>query len=79
MTIEQLRKLHQARPFRPFTIHLADSRSVYVSHNEFLAHSPSGRTMVVYQPDESSEIIDLLLVTSLAVAGQNMPTNGQQS
>ena len=29
--------------------------------------SPSGRTIIVYQPDDSSNIIDLLLVTDLEV------------
>ena len=82
MTIEQLRGLHQARPFRPFMIHLADGRSLYVSHNEFLAQSPSGRTAILYQPDESFEVIDLLLVTSLAVTAPAPPVppgNGQQA
>ncbi len=79
MTIEQLRMFHKAQPFRPFTIHLADGRSVYVAHSEFLSHSPSGRTIVVYQPDESSEVIDLLLVTSIAMAAPNAPAGSQQS
>ena len=82
MTIEQLRLLHHARPFKPFTLHMADERAVHVAHNEFLAQSPSGRTVVVYQPDESFEIIDLLLVVSLAVMTPVPPPaqgNGQQS
>lgn len=67
MTIEQLRTVYQAEPFQPFTLHLADGRSVPVRHREFMARSPAGRTVIVYQPDESHEIIDLLLVTSIAV------------
>ncbi len=65
MTIEQLRRMHQARPFRPFRVHMADGRHLDVSHPEFLAHTPAGRTVVIAQPDESFELIDLLLVTSL--------------
>jgi hypothetical protein len=34
-------------------------------HPEFLARSPRGRTAVLYQPDERSDVIDLLLVTRL--------------
>jgi hypothetical protein len=67
MTIEQLRAMHQAVPFRPFTIDLADGRHLYVPHREFLSHSPSGRTVIVYGEDESFSIIDLLLVTELKV------------
>jgi hypothetical protein len=78
MTIEQLRNLHQARPFHPFTIHLADGRNLYVPHNEFLSFSPSGRTIIVHhQGDDSYSVVDLLLVTELEVqavstaSGQN--------
>jgi hypothetical protein len=67
MTIEQLREVYQAQPFRPFRLHLADGRSFEVPHTEFLAHSPGGRTVIVFTEGESFEIIDLLLVTSLEV------------
>jgi hypothetical protein len=67
MTTEQLRQIWRTQPFRPFTIHLADGRSVPVKHAEFLLPSPSGRTVIVYQPDDSFNIIDLLLVTDLEV------------
>ncbi len=65
MTIEQLRKLHAARPFQPFDIHLADGREITVHHPEFLAQSPTGRTIVVGLADGTHEVIDLPLVTSL--------------
>ena len=67
MTIEQLRHVHQARPFQPFTIHLADGRSLEVPHAEFLSHSPSGRTIIVFQADDDFSIVDLLLVTEIEV------------
>ena len=65
MTIEQIRKLHKAQPFRPFRVHLADGRTFDVPHSEFLYSTPSGRTIIVADSDDSVEIIDLLLVTSL--------------
>jgi hypothetical protein len=67
MTIEQMRQLWKAEPFQPFTIHLADGRHLKVKHQEFLAMSPSGRTAIVYQPDDSFNVVDLLLVTDLEV------------
>ena len=67
MRIEELRKLHQTRPFTPFHIHLADGRSFDVDHPEFLAQTPSGRAIIVTLPDDSFEVIDTLLVTSLGV------------
>lgn len=67
MTIEQLRTLHQASPFRPFTIHLADGRSLHVPYREFLSYSPTGRTVIVHGEGEAYNIIDLRLVTRLEV------------
>jgi hypothetical protein len=67
MTIEQLRNLYNAQPFQPFLMHLADGRNIPVRHREFLMPSPSGRTVIVYQPDDSFNIFDLLLVTDLEV------------
>jgi hypothetical protein len=65
MTIEQLRSAYNAQPFRPFIMHLADGRQIAVQHPEFLAAAPSGRTVMVYQPDDTSNVVDLLLVTGL--------------
>ena len=67
MTIEQLRTVHRARPFQPFTLHLADGRQLDVPHSEFLSHSPTGRTVIVFESDESFSIVDLLLVTRIQV------------
>ena len=67
MTIDQFRQLWKAEPFRPFAAHLADGRSIPVAHQEFVASSPNGRTVIIYQPDNSFNIVDLLLVTDLEV------------
>jgi len=48
-------------------IHLAEGGGIRVAHREFLAISPCGRTAIVYQPDDSFNVIDLLLVTDLEV------------
>jgi hypothetical protein len=65
MTVEDLRKMYEARPFQPFDIHLADGRSISLDHPELLGFSKSGRTIAVGGPDDAIEIIHLLLVTSL--------------
>ncbi len=67
MTCEQLRKVHQARPFEPFRLFLADGREFAVRHPEFLAQFPGGRSIVLTLEDQSFEVIDLLLVTSIHV------------
>jgi hypothetical protein len=73
MTIEQIRAAYTAKSFRPFVIHLADGREVPVQHPEFMLTVPSGRTIIVCQPDDSLNIIDLLLVTDLEIKAS---TNG---
>lgn len=67
MTLSEVRNMYQAEPFRLFVLHLADGRAVPVHHREFLASAPSGRTVIVYQPDDSFNVVDLLLVTDLEV------------
>ncbi len=67
MTIEQMRAAYDAQPFRPFVIHLADGRAVPVNHREFIMAAPSGRTVVVCQPDDTFIIIDLPIVTALEI------------
>jgi hypothetical protein len=68
VTIQQLRAAHRAAPFRPFTVHMADSRSFHVPHPDFLFMSPTGRTVIICQEDEEFSILDLLLMTEIEMA-----------
>ena len=77
MTVKQLVQMQRARPFRAYRIHLADGRYFGVKHRDFLARSPSGRTAIVYKSDETFEIIDLLLVSSLEVVNDKEPSQSQ--
>ena len=65
MTIEKVRELYHAEPFQPFVIHLADGRRIPVVSREYISMAVSGRTIYVTQPDDTFNIIDLLLVTDL--------------
>ena len=67
MTVEQLKNRMHAQPFQPFTVHMGDGRSFLVKHPDFIARSPSGRTITVYDEDESCSILDMLLVTELEI------------
>jgi hypothetical protein len=67
MAPEQTNTLHEARPFRPFTIHLADGSSVEVPHPELKPRTQGGRTVIVNTSGEHGAIIDLLLVTKLTL------------
>jgi hypothetical protein len=72
MTVEQFRNTIRQQPFRPFTIRMVDGRSFEVAHPDFVAQSPSGRTVIVVQPDESYSVLDLLLTSELEVRAGNV-------
>ncbi len=67
MTAEQLRAMREANPFQPFTIHLADGRTLDVPHRDLVSLSPSGRIIIVYQPNDAFNVVDLYLVTDLEI------------
>jgi hypothetical protein len=67
MTVEQFKTALDLQPFRPFTIGMADGRTFPVAHPDFVAQSPSGRTVIVLQPNESYSVLDLPLMTELQV------------
>jgi hypothetical protein len=67
MRVEELVQMQRSQPFRAYRIHMADGRYLDVQHPNFVARSPSGRTTIVYKVDETFEVIDLLLVSSLEV------------
>jgi hypothetical protein len=67
MTLEQIREVHHATPFRPFTLHTADGKSVRVPHPDFMSVSPSGRTLFVFGDGDSHHIIEVRLVTQIEV------------
>ena len=67
MTTDQLDQVHQAKPFKPFTIHLADGTKHRVVSPEFMWRTPGGRTIFVSTGPEAAAIIDLLLVTKITI------------
>jgi hypothetical protein len=67
MTTDQIDRIHQARPFRPFTLFLADGRQIRVDHPEFMARTRGGRTLFIGSAGEHFEIVDLPLVVSVEV------------
>jgi uncharacterized protein YhfF len=68
MTIEQIRTLHRAKAFKPFTVHTVDGTSVEVTHPENMLQSQGRRTIIVNLQGEEMAIIDLLLVTKVSFA-----------
>ena len=69
MTINELRRAMESRPFKPFDINMSDGRVFHVPHPEMLAVLRGlERTAILAIPgEEAVEIIDLLHVTSLTI------------
>lgn len=66
MIADQLRKVLRARPFKPFTVHLADGRRMTMDHPELMSVSPGGKTAHFASGRESFERIDVVMITSIS-------------
>ena len=63
MDLNGIREAIRRQPFRPFTIRLADGRSIPVSHPEFVAVGT--RLAIVVAGDDSWSVVEPLLIVSL--------------
>ena len=77
MTMAQMRAAFQTKPFRPFSLHLADGDVLPVPHPDFIAVGPGGRTVVVFGKGDEMSIVDLLLVTRIEM--KKVRANGRKS
>ncbi len=69
MAPDQVRKVLQAVPFRPFTVEIGGQRRVPVKHTDYAQLSPAGRTLVVFSDDDdAADIIDVFLIKNLSLA-----------
>ena len=59
MTINQIRKFHQAVPFRPFYLHLSSGKKVRVTNPENLGYSARSTTVSVFEDPDAADLINL--------------------
>jgi hypothetical protein len=73
MKAKDIRELLHADPFRPFIIRSADGACLLVQYEDFVAMSPSGRTMSVYRHDKPDDyqIVNVVMVTRLETPARN--------
>jgi hypothetical protein len=69
MDLNSIRDALKRQPFRPFTMCLADGRTVPVKHPEFVAIT--SRIVVVAGEDSSVAILEPLLIVSLEHSGDS--------
>lgn len=60
-----LQDIAHASPFTPFTIHLADGRSVPVPTPDFISIHPEGRTAIVYTTNDGLRILSVAMITEI--------------
>jgi hypothetical protein len=72
-----IRRLMNAAPFVPFTIHLADGNKLRVPTVDHVAISPTGNRVIVFADDDTHDVLSPLLISRLTIEGQ--PTNGKPS
>ncbi|MEW6357636.1 MAG: hypothetical protein AB1696_14995 [Planctomycetota bacterium] len=68
-----LEALHR-QPFEPFSMRLADGRTVPISHPESVAVGK--RRIIVVKPDDSWAVIEPLLIVSLDFNGTSRRSRG---
>jgi hypothetical protein len=76
MDIEGVREALHRQPFEPFVIRLADGRGLPVSHPDFVAVGT--RRVVVVAEDDSTSMVDSLLIVSLDTLPKKTGGNGKR-
>ncbi len=64
MDVRGIADLKDAQPFVPFNILMADGREFAVHHPDFIARSPTGRSMVLYDAT-GVHYLDVRLIAEL--------------
>jgi hypothetical protein len=72
MSIEQILDFYRAKPFRPFIMHLANGKKIPVHRPEYFSRSPGGRTVVVFELDDTTHFIEVSQVTNLEIADSHI-------
>jgi hypothetical protein len=76
MDLQGIREALLRQPFEPFSIRLADGRSLAVPHPEMVAVGK--RRVIVVEPDDSWSVVEPLLIVSLDYDGKHRPRTNQR-
>ena len=76
MDLEGIREALRRQPFEPFSIALADGRSLAVPHPEMVAVGK--RRVIVVEADDSWSVIEPLLIVSLDYNGKRRPRSSRR-
>ena len=76
MDLQGIREALRRQPFEPFSICLADGRSLPVRHPEMVAVGK--RRIIVVKPDDSWSVVEPLLIVSLDYNGKQRPRTNRR-
>jgi hypothetical protein len=76
MDLQGIREALRRQPFEPFSIRLADGRSLAVPHPEMVAVGK--RRVIVVKADDSWSVIEPLLIVSLDYNGKRRPRTARR-
>jgi hypothetical protein len=65
MTADAIKDALHTIPFVPFALKVVGGKKYAVPHPDFVAISPTGRTLVLYTEGDRSTVIDIALVSQL--------------
>jgi len=70
MRVDDLRRIHEAVPFRPFSLVLADGLAFPVPHEDFLSIAPKGTAVVLWAEDGGiGSYLDIALIADIRMKG----------
>jgi len=72
MSIDEIRALRNAQPFKPFDLILRDGTKVHVALPERLALAPNGQRLGVYE-GMMPTVVDVTSIAGLALARMRKP------
>jgi hypothetical protein len=73
MSPERIRELCELKPFRPFSVHLADGQSIPVNHPEFVFIAPNKQEVIIYGPDDSFNLVYIFSITAFKRRAHTKP------
>jgi hypothetical protein len=68
MTIRTIQTAVGQRPFRPFTLRLANGQRIRVTDHDRVAVHPEGKTLILFERDGGYRIVDIPLIAKLQTA-----------
>ena len=71
MTLDLLSRILESVPFAPFDLHLSDGRVFSVRNSEFLMVAEDHRSVSLFEPPHTTDLIDLQHVGSIRLQDPN--------